>query len=521
MRFDIRKIVEEAEKDFEKTWIESGKLLPLGGEFELKPKGRRHPLWEVIEKARRALLEMGFTETIVPTLIHKYEVYRQYGPQAPIILDRIFFLSVLERPDIGISKEKEEELRKISGSLDITRLQRIFRRYKVGEISADDLPEVLMEELNLNEEQAGRVLSLFKEFRELQPKPTEMTLRSHTTAGWFTVLREMMKREPLPLQLFSIGPKYRREQRLDSSHLYESWTASLVVMDEELGLKDGIKITKEFLRRMGYEKVELKTKKATSKYYAPQTEFEVFVTHPTTKELVEVGDGGMYSPIALANYEIPYPVFNLGVGLERLAMIETGEKDIRVLVYPYLYLPVSFTDEQLAGMIRFIHRPQTKEGLEIVKAIEKIAWERRDEIAPCSFLVWSGKVLEREVCVEIFEHEEGKKLVGPAGFNELYVYEGNLIGIPPSGWEKAEEIRKKGIATGITYMRAFAMLAAAKIEEACRQGKNYVEVEIKNIKNPSDINLRLDEPFEYYITSSKKKIDVRGPFFTSVRATIK
>jgi O-phosphoseryl-tRNA synthetase len=520
MRLDTKKIVEEAERDFEKAWAESVRLLPEGGGFELKPKAKRHPLWEVIERARRVLLEMGFAETLVPTLVHKYEVYRQYGPQAPIILDRIFFLSVLERPDIGISGEKEEELRKISERLDVGALQRILRRYKLGEIPSDDLPEVVMEELGLSEEQAGRVLSLFKEFKELQPQPTEMTLRSHTTAGWFTVLREMMKREPLPLQLFSIGPKYRREQRLDSSHLYESWTASLVVMAEELGLADGIKITREFLRRMGYEKVELKTKKATSKYYAPQTEFEVFVAHPKTGEPVEVGDGGMYSPIALANYEIPYPVFNLGVGLERLAMVETGERDIRVLVYPYLYQAVSFTDEQLARMVRPSRAPVTGEGMEIAGRIERVAREKKDEVAPCSFLVWEGNLLGRRVRVEIFEHEEGKKLVGPAGFNELYVYQGNLIGIPLSGWERAEEIRKGGVPVGMSYMRAFALLAAASIEEACRQGKNSIEVEVKNIKNPSDINLRLEEPFEYYVTSHQKKIDVRGPFFTTVRALI-
>jgi O-phosphoseryl-tRNA synthetase len=520
MRLDTKKIREEAEKDFEKAWIESAKLLPEGGKFELKSKTKKHPLWDIIERARRVLLEMGFTETVVPTLVHKYEVYRQYGPQAPIILDRVFFLAVLDRPDIGISEEKEKELKKISENLDLVALQRIFRRYKLGEISADDLPEIIMEELHLNEEQTSRVLSLFKEFRELQPRPTEMTLRSHTTAGWFIVLREMMKREPLPLQLFSIGPKYRREQKLDSSHLYESWTASLVIMDEELGLTDGIKVTKEFLRRMGYEKVELKTKKATSKYYAPQTEFEVFIEHPKTGELIEIGDGGMYSPIALANYEIPYPVFNLGVGLERLAMIETGEKDIRALVYPYLYQVVYLTDEQLAKMVNLLRVPQTREGMEIAERIEKVASEKKDEIAPCSFVVWEGDLFGRRVKVEIFEHEEGKKLVGPAGFNELYVYQGNLIGIPPSGWKLADEIRRLGIPVGINYMRAFAMLAAATIEEACREGKKSVEIEVKNIKNPADINLCLQAPFEYYLTSQQKKIDVRGPFFTSVRATI-
>lgn len=517
--FDPKRIREEAQKDFEKSWRESVKLLPEGGSFRLERKESRHPLWKVIERARNALLEMGFSETVVPTIIHRHEVYRQYGPQAPLILDRIFFLSVLERPDIGIDQEKIEKLKEISPELEIPKLQQILRRYKLGEISADDLVEVMMDELGLSEEQASLALSLFKEFTELKPQTSEMTLRSHTTAGWFTVLREAMKREPLPLQFFSIGPKYRREQRLDPSHLYESWTASLVVMARELGLKDGVKITEEFLGRLGYPRLEFRFKRATSKYYAPGTEFEVFVKHPISGEPIEVGDGGMYSPVALANYEILYPVFNLGVGLERIAMLETGETDIRKLVYPYLYLPASFTDEQLTKMLEFIETPKTPEGLQIAERIEKVAREKKDEPSPCSFPVWEGTLLGRKVRVEIFEHEEGKKLVGPAGFNELYIYQGDLLGIDPE-WKEAREVMERGVCVGLNYMRAFAMLAARRIEEACERGEKSVEVEVKTVRHPSDINIRLKEPLQYHITSNRKRVDIRGPVFTSVRAQI-
>ncbi len=517
MKFNPKELKKKAEESFEEAWQEGSKLITQEGGFRVTQKRKEHPLWKLIERARKTFLEMGFSETLVPMLVHKFEVYKQYGPQAPVILDRVFFLSVLERPDIGISEEKKRKLREISPQLDVEKLQNIFRRYKLGEVSPDDLTETLVRELRLSEHEAGRVLSLFDEFRRLQPKTTDMTLRSHTTAGWFTVLREMMKREPLPLQLFSIGPKFRREQRLDSTHLYESWTASLVIMAEDIGLKEGMDITRDFLRRMGYPQIHFEFKRATSRYYAPGTEFEVFVRHPKTQEPIEVGDGGMYSPIALAQYDIPYPVFNVGIGLERLAMIETGEDDIRALCYPYLYRQPSFDDKELAKMIHPELQPLTPEGKVIAQEIEKVARERKDEPSPCCFQVWKGEMAGRKTTVEIFESESGRKLVGPAGFNEIYVCEGNIIGLPP--WEEFGEVRKRGVPTGLTYMRAFALLAARKIEEACLAGEPSVEIKVKNVKLPSDINLSFDEPLQFYVTSNRKRIDIRGPFFTSVRAT--
>jgi O-phosphoseryl-tRNA synthetase len=40
------------------------------------------------------------------------------------------------------------------------------------------------------------------------------------------------------------------------------------------------------------------------------------------------------------------------------------------------------------------------------------------------------------------------------------------------------------------------------------------------VKVPSEINFRLEPLAQRFITSNKKKIDIRGPVFTTVRATI-
>lgn len=522
-KYDVAKIRAGAKRDYEAAWLETAKLIKKEGQlFTLQKKSKRHALFNLIAKTRWALLELGFTEVIVPSIIEKKEVYAQYGPEAPVILDRIYFLAGLERPDIGIGQKKLQDIRKIVPKFNkVKKLQAIFKRYKRGAIGADDLVEVLVKELGLKEAQASGIISLFTEFKKLKPVPMDLTLRSHTTAGWFAVLREILKREPLPLQLFSIGPKFRREQRLDPTHLYESWTASVVVAAEDISLEDGQRIVREIMYKLGFADVKFVTKAATSKYYAPQTEFEVFVKHPKTGEYIEVGDAGFYSPVALSNYSIAHPVFNLGVGLERVLMIKTGETDIRALVYPYLYKTATFSDEELAATIKPERGPSTEAGKEIAAAIVETAKQHADEPSPCEFKAYAGELAGRQVIVKVIEPESNTKLIGPAGFNEIYVYDGNVVGVPPKGWEKDEflnSVRSKGTATGITYMDAFAALAAQEIEQAAQRGDKEAKVRVRAAKALSDINLEIDEAAQRYITSNKKRIDVRGPVFTTVVA---
>jgi O-phosphoseryl-tRNA synthetase len=523
--FDIRKIRERAGEDYERAWLETAELIEKRGKLlNLADRRRPHALFDLILKVRQALLEMGFEEVMVPTIVEQGEVFAQYGPEAPVILDRVFFLAGLDRPDVGLSKRRMQQIQKIIPRFkEFKRLQDIFRRYKRGKISPDDFVETMVRELKIDESRATALIPLFREFKELKPIPTSLTLRSHLSAGWFSVLREMVKREPLPIQLFSIGPKFRREQQLDPTHLYDSWTASLVVAAERMSLEDGQQLVKQLLGKLGFDNVKLVVKEATSKYYAPRTEFEVFIRHLKMGKYVEVGDAGFYSPVPLSKYGIPYPVFNFGMGLERLLMVMTGETDIRALVYPYLYKPTVLSDAQLAGMLKFARMPESAVGNEIAKAIVRVAEQHADEPSPCEFKVFEGELFNRHVSVSVVEPERGTKLIGPAGFNTIYVHDGNFIGVPPKGWEKDKflnTVREWGVSTGIRYMDAFAALAAHEIERAARMGERKVKVRVRAVKLLSDINLVLDRAAQRYITDNNKRIDVRGPVFTTVVADI-
>ncbi|MFB0500902.1 MAG: O-phosphoserine--tRNA ligase [Candidatus Bathyarchaeia archaeon] len=524
MRIDTKKLLKDAQKDYERTWAKSAKLLKVKGKyFILANKRRQHPLFDLIIEARNIFLEMGFAEVITPLITEECHVYLQYGPEAPVILDRIFYLAGLPRADIGISKENISEIKKIVPYFNEVRvLQHIFRKYKRGEIESDDLTETLVKELKIREEQATHIISLFPEFSQLRPIPTKLTLRSHTTSSWFPILKETQYKETLPLQLFSVSPKFRREQKLDVKHLYESWTASMVIMAEQISLEDGQEIVEKFFGKLGFGEVEFRIKRATSKYYAPKTEFEAFIRHPKNGESIEVGDGGLYNPLSLARYKIPYPVFNFGAGLERIAMIKTGIEDIRKLVYPHLYVKTEYTDEQLAGMVEVDQTPLTREGEKLVKEIIQTAIKNANEPSPCQFLAYKGKFLDRNVEVHVYESDISKKLIGPAALNTVYVYDGNVLGVPKEGLKKTKIVkmaREKGAPTGIRYLDAVAALAAASIEKKINAGEvGEVDVRVKIAKLPSDVNVRVQAAGMACVTSKNKRIIVKGPVFVGIKA---
>ena len=107
MKFKIKDIKDLSNEDYEKAWIETQKLLKKEGKlFKLNKKGKSHILYDTIEKIREILIDLGFEETVLPMIVEDSTVYKEYGPEAALILDRLFYLAGIIRPDIGISKEK-------------------------------------------------------------------------------------------------------------------------------------------------------------------------------------------------------------------------------------------------------------------------------------------------------------------------------------------------------------------------------------------------------------------------------
>ena len=496
--FDTGEIKSQAKSNFTDAWIATAKLIPSGTEISLTRKGKPHLVRELIQKSRQILLNLGFDEVENPTILPDSDVVKQYGPEARVILDRAFYLAELPRPDIGLSARKIAQLKKIVEEIDIEKLQTILRNYKKGEVEADNLIEELIAGLGITDYQATELLDkVFPEMRKLRPAPSNKTLRSHMTATWFHTLAALQNKISFPVALFSVGPRYRNEQREDTRHLRVHHSASIVIMDHEMSLDAGRTVTKDIIQQYGFSDIKFETKIATSKYYAPGQEQEVFVNYKGT--WLEIADIGMYSPVALANFDIKYPVFNAGFGIERLGMLTYEIDDVRRLAYPQFSV-TEYSDEEIAKSITYIANPKTVRGQKIARAIEETARRHKDEIAPCEFLAWKEKSIE----VKVVEKEAGKRLIGPAGFNEICVANGSIY----------SDIVPSGVHTGINYMHAIAMGAAAAIESP--HAIRDLSYQVKGIRHLSDLNLQIPEAVRQHIEGQQKKIRVGGAVFVTI-----
>ncbi len=527
-------ILKRVEKEgFERVWRESASLLPKPKkrlELVSGERGKSHPFFDLLQRMRQSFLDLNFTEVLNPVIVDETEVYKQYGSEAPVILDRCYYLATLPRPDIGLGKTKCQKIENLGVQLTknkLAALQGVLRDYKKGEIDSDDLVEKIAESLKIPDTTATLILSkVFPEFAALKPEPSTHTLRSHMTSAWFLTLQALQHKLELPIKLFSVDIRFRREQRDDPTHLRVHNSASCVVMDEAVDVRDGEEITRVILKPLGFKRFRFVQKKVTSKYYTPGTEYEGFIFHPAIKEWIEITNYGLYNPIALARYDLEHPVLNVGIGVERVASVIHGESDVRRLVYPQFYVERELSDMEIAKMVEVEVKPQSEMGIEIWKKIKSTALENADASAPCEFLAYEGKLWGKDIRVYVYETDVGTKLLGPAARNYIYVYNGNILGIPESCLERVamvretKKVREKGVSAGLGYLDAVASLAAGKIEEATHSGRKRVNVRVKMAKHPSHVNVKVSDVARRFITSKKKKIEIAGPVFIGVRAEI-
>jgi O-phosphoseryl-tRNA synthetase len=523
MIFDVNEWKERAREDFQRAWHEGPVILSPPEENKKYPRlcyhrAAEHPIFGMVNRLRKTYLSLGFDEICNPLMVEEQDVYRQFGPEAMAVLDRVFYLGGLPRPNVGISQIQLQKIGEILGSpvspTAEQKLRETLHAYKKATIDGDDLVHEIAVVLEADDAAVVRILdAVFPEFRELSPESSRTTLRSHMTSGWFLTLGALWERRRLPIRLFSVDRCFRREQQEGPTRLMTYHSASCVVADEEITNEEGKAVSEALLSAFGFTDFRFQPDEKRSKYYLPGTQTEVYARHPV-HNWVEVATFGVYSPAALAEYGIGVPVMNLGLGVERLAMIVHGADDVRVLSYPQFY-PKPLTDREIVQAVRVKEEPGTVEGRRLAQAIEDTARLHATEPGPCSFLAWEKELSGIAIRVFVEEKEENTKLCGPACFNEIYAYQGSILGVPDT--EKWALVRNNGISTGITYLRAVSLLAAARIEAQAHCGKGET-VQVKMARTAADINLSIADYSLRYITGEKKKIDVRGPVFLTVRS---
>ncbi len=488
--------------------------------------GQSHMLYDTIWELRQAYLKLGFNETVNPLFVEEEDIYKQFGPEAPAVLDRCFYLAGLPRPDIGIGMDKIEVIEEVGVPLNedkIQALKDVFRSYKKGDESGDDLVHDVSVALDVEDALGLRILeNVFPELRDLKPVPGRTTLRSHMTSGWFLTLQSLHNKGKLPIKLFSIDRCFRREQREDLSHLMTYHSASCVWADDEVSFDMGMAVSESVLEHFGFEKFKFMPDEKKSKYYIPGTQTEVYGYHPKLKEWVEVATFGIYSPIALSRYGIDKEVMNLGIGAERIAMILHNQADVREMVYPQTYGKWHLSDRELATMFSINYYPFSNEGRNLMDSLLTTSKERGNTPSPCEFTAFEGELLGRRIKVNIVEPEEGTMLLGPAAWNSIYIYDGNIVGVPEKNTndELSLEAVENGIPTGISYMDGVCAYAAYKIEEMIVSGAQKLNLRTTLSKSISDVNLKLDKVALNYITGNNKVIDLRGPVFCTITSEL-
>lgn len=538
MKFDPDMIKKAAKDDFDAAWNMGVELIHKPSPKEQYPRtslvfGKAHPVYDTIAKLREAYLRMGFGEMMNPLIVDEREVHKQFGHEALAVLDRCFYLAGLPRPNVGISDERVNLIKEILGDIGdegIEIVRKVLHLYKKGEVEGDDLVPEIAVQLDVSDSLVVEMIDqVFPEFKELVAQSSGKTLRSHMTSGWFITLEAVLERNDPPFRFFSIDRCFRREQQEDAARLMTYYSASCVIMDENITVDHGKAVAQGLLSQFGFKKFKFRPDEKRSKYYVPDTQIEVFAFHPklvgsNTKYSdgwIEVATFGIYSPIALAQYNIPYPVMNLGLGVERLAMILHDATDVRALTYPQMaqYSKWEMRDNELAKMVFIDRIPITPQGQEIAEAIVKQCELHSSEPSPCEFVAWEGKICDRFVKISVIEPEDDTKLCGPAAFNEVLAYESDILGLPnQKKWRKAFD--NDSARTGIRFIDAFAAQASCEIEEAVACGESEWETRVRIVKVPSEINIKLEPLAQRYITSNKKKIDIRGPVFTTVKAEI-
>ena len=523
MRFDPEEYRRSAREHFEQAWHRGpGVLTPPGhGDEYPRLQYRRaaaHPVYETINRLRETYLSLGFDEFANPIIVDEQDVYRQFGPEASAVLDRVFYLGGLERPNQGIGRAELEGIAALTGKPvgpgEEEQLRELLQSYKKSAIDGDDLIHATSGVLGIDDGLTVQVFErVFSAFRSLEPRSSRSTLRSHMTSGWFISLAAIWEKRPLPLRLFSVDRCFRREQEEGPTRLMSYHSASCVVADEDVSNDEGKAVSRALLSSFGFTDFRFRPDEKRSKYYMPGSQTEVYARHPV-HEWVEVATFGLYSPSALGEYGIGIPVMNLGLGVERLAMIAYQSDDVRKLTFPQFF-PVQFSDYEIARAITLREEPTGQDGRLLARAIIATALANATEPGPCSFPVFEGEIAGFSVQVVVEEPESGTKLLGPACRNEIFASNGAVLGVPETAqWE---EVRRSGISSGITYLSAVASLAAARIEQAARC-KEGVTVQVKMAKLPSDINVRIEEYAMRYITDNNRKVDVRGPVFLTVRS---
>ncbi len=274
-------------------------------EFDLKPfdvtkpgpllkAGKIHPVINLINEIREIFISMGFTEI-----------------RGPIVESAFFNFDALFQPQDHPAREMHDTF--------------YLNNPKVAKLPEKERVKAVKD----THENGGDSGSQGWRYKWDENVAKKTLLRTHTTATTIRRLAQYYRNNEVPpIKVFSIDRVFRNE-KVDKTHLAEFMQIEGIVIGDNVTLSNLIAILKEFYRKMGFEKI------VTRPGFFPYTEpsMEIAVYYDKLGEWVEMGGSGIFRPEVTYPWGIKNPtrVLAWGMGLERLAMLKFGRKDIRDL----------------------------------------------------------------------------------------------------------------------------------------------------------------------------------------------
>jgi len=262
--------------------------------------GKIHPLQRIIEEVRNIFIKLGFQEskgTILESAFWNFDCLFQPQDHAAREMQDTFYI-------------KTPMITKLPGDELVRRVSRVHT--DGGGTGSEGWGYTWDEEV-----------------------ARQSVLRTHTTC----VSARFLKDNKPPLKMFSVGRVFRRET-ITYKHLPEFHQVEGIVAAEDINFQNLLGILKEFYRKLGFE---VRFRPAYFPYTYLSTECEVYL--PEKESWIELGGSGMFRPEVLEPLGVETPVAAFGLGIERLAMIRLGIKDIRMLYQSDLgwlrHLPVT------------------------------------------------------------------------------------------------------------------------------------------------------------------------------------
>jgi phenylalanyl-tRNA synthetase alpha chain len=253
---------------------------------------RKHPLRRQINKVRRIFTGMGFSEV-----------------RGPLVESAFWNFDALFQPQDHPAREMHDTFYlKTPSSVDIEGFGRF--REKIGQTHENGWT-------------TGSTGWGYKWSEEVSKKTL---LRTHTTAVTARHLSRI-RREDLPVKVFSIGKVFRNEA-VDYKHLPEFYQVEGIVVDPAANFTHLMGILKQFYDEMGFKKVRFRPG------YFPYTEMSIEpeVYMEERDAWIELGGSGIFRPEVvkpLLGFECP--VLAWGLGLDRVVTLSLGMSDIRNL----------------------------------------------------------------------------------------------------------------------------------------------------------------------------------------------